>query len=155
MNFDQFLYYISTPCTDASIALVFSGDPSAFANLGSLRELVSDMSQEKALKLLFDQENTITLLNATFLLFWGVGLIYSLWRWLSRRPVCYSCGVGKDCLVPLDTPLAKELLNQYKHEFQSDEKTSVLSQIERLAELKEKGVLSEEEFQSQKAKCIA
>lgn len=74
---------------------------------------------------------------------------------MSRRPVCYSCGVGKDSLIPLDTPLGANLLNQYNHELPSDKKIDVIPQIEKLAELKEKGILSEEEFQSQKAKLLS
>ena len=155
MTFDQFSSYISNPFEDAMRTLVLSGDPSGFGDLESLRELMSNMPPDKVLKLIAGQEDTIILLNITFLLFWGIGLIYSLWRWMSRRPVCYSCGVGKDSLIPLNTPLGANLLNQYNHELPSDKKIDVLSQIEKLAELKEKGVLSEEEFQAQKAKLLS
>lgn len=155
MTFDQFSSYISNPFEDAMSTLVLSGDPSGFVDLESLGELMSNMPPDKVLKLISGQEDTIILLNITFLLSWGIGLIYSLWRWMSRRPVCYSCGVGKDSLIPLDTPLGANLLNQYNHELPSDKKIDVIPQIEKLSELKEKGILSEEEFQSQKAKLLS
>ena len=135
--------------------LVLSGDPSGFGDLESLRELMSNMPPDKVLKLISGQEDTIILLNITFLLFWGIGLIYSIWRRTSRRLVCYSCGAEKESLIPLDTPLGANLLNQYNHESPSDKKIDVIPQLEKLTELKEKGILTEEEFQKQKQKILS
>jgi hypothetical protein len=39
------------------------------------------------------------------------GLIYSLWRFSSRHPVCSKCGSVR--LIPLDTPAGRELATRY------------------------------------------
>jgi len=155
MTFDQFLSYISHPFEDALSSLSW-GDTSGFADLESLGELMSNMPPHKVVKLISGQENTIILLNITFLLFWGIGLIYSIWRLTSRRSTCPSCGAERDSLVPRDSPLGANLLNQLKHEVaESDERIDVASHLEELFELKQRGVLSEEEFQAQKAKLLS
>lgn len=43
-----------------------------------------------------------------WLLFIVPGLIYSLWRLSTRRPVCAKCGAEQ--LVPPDTPVGRRLL---------------------------------------------
>lgn len=40
------------------------------------------------------------------------GLVYSLWRLSSRRPVCRACGSSD--LVPLDTPAGRRIVEAQK-----------------------------------------
>jgi len=38
------------------------------------------------------------------------GLLYSIWRLISKKEVCSQC--GSSTLIPLDTPAGKELLGK-------------------------------------------
>ena len=155
MTVEQFLSYISHPYKEAQITFELSGDTSGFGDLKSLRGFMSNLPQDKILKLLSGQEGTILFVNITFLLLWGTAIIYSIWRWMSRRAVCRSCGAEKDFLIPLETPMGANLLNQCNHESPKViKKIDLIPQLEKLSELKEKGILTEEEFKVQKQKIL-
>jgi hypothetical protein len=156
MTFDQFLSYISHPYENAVNTFAVSGDTTGFGDIQALRSLTSTLPSDKVLKLISEQENTIILINLTFLLFWLIAIIYSLWRWLSKRAVCSVCGAETNYLIPLDTPLASNLLNQRKQDSpQVETKLDVLPQLEKLAEMKGKGILTEEEYLKMKQRIMS
>ena len=125
----------------------------------SMSEIVSVGSQQP-LYLNLDpslQElyNYAILVEASFCL-WIVALVYTLWRFLStKRRVCTSCD-SANCFVPLNSPEGKNILTDREATNTSSgaEQDGFLSQLEKLGELKEKGLLTEDEFQDQKQKLF-
>ncbi len=98
----------------------------------------------------------------------GLFLLCYIVEAIARRIVCFRCGAKKNSLVPLDTPEGERLLNQskgaQKKQFEKGKLTSsvdktreadIAAQLERLAKLKDKGVLTNKEFETQKTKLLS
>ena len=84
-----------------------------------------------------------------FLLLIVPGLIYFVWRYSSAFEQCSLCESRE--LIPHDSPKANEILAS----FTATEAGGVSSELERLAKLKEQGILNEDEFRQQKQKILA
>jgi len=78
------------------------------------------------------------------------GLIYSIWRISSKYQACRICKSKR--LVPIGSTAANNILQQKKEDKQ---KVDIPDQIKKLAELKESGVLTEQEFNEKKSKLLA
>ena len=76
------------------------------------------------------------------------GLIYFVWQHFSAFEQCSRCESRE--LIPQDSPKAKEILAG----FTATEAGGVSSELERLAKLKEQGILNEDEFRQQKQKIL-
>ncbi len=83
-----------------------------------------------------------------FLLLIVPGLIYAVWQHSSAFERCSRCKSRE--LIPQDSPKAKEILAG----FTATEAGGVSSELERLAKLKEQGILNEDEFRRQKQKIL-
>jgi hypothetical protein len=87
-----------------------------------------------------------------------LGPIYTTWRWATSYKGCSKCS-GRD-VIPADSPVARKILSEEREKgkaIPSDEnsKQDVVAKLEKLAELKQKGVLTDEEFQAQKRKLFS
>lgn len=84
-----------------------------------------------------------------WLIFFPVGIIYSIWRLCSKVKVCRACG-NENCFVPQNSPVGKQFLANQK-----STNIDLASQIEKLAELKDRGHISEEEFNKKKTELLS
>lgn len=80
------------------------------------------------------------------------GLIYSLWRHSARKQVCGSCGATT--LVPQGSPAAARQRAPLPAPEAAAAPSSVATELTKLVELRDKGVLTEAEFAVQKAKLL-
>jgi len=53
--------------------------------------------------------NIVPVLDGSFALFWTMALIYAIWRFMTKRPICPSCG-AENCFLPVDSPIGRSLL---------------------------------------------
>jgi hypothetical protein len=74
------------------------------------------------------------------------GLLYSVWRVSSRYKGCPVCK-SRD-VIPANSPLAKNFTDE-------ENNTNIPEQIEKLSDLKDKGILTENEFSLKKAELLA
>jgi hypothetical protein len=74
------------------------------------------------------------------------GLLYSVWRVSSRYKGCPVCK-SRD-VIPSDSPLAKNFTEEKNN-------TDITVQIENLSNLKDKGIITEDEFSLKKAELLA
>lgn len=136
----------------------YGWSPEEFAN--NISEIVSVGSQQPAYlnydPSLHELFNYTMLVEASFGL-WIVALIYTLWRFLSKkRRVCTNCG-SENCFVPINSPEGKRIVSESEATNTSSgtEQDGFLSQLEKLGELEEKGLLTKGEFQTQKQKLLS
>lgn len=88
----------------------------------------------------------------TFFLFWFwliPGLIYSAWRGSTRHPVCRVC--GGDAFVKLKEG---EKWEKETADTASKHQPTGIHELEKLAELRDKGIITNEEFINRKKKIL-
>lgn len=92
---------------------------------------------------------------------WIIAAGYTLWQFFTRKRTCPICREA-NCFVPKDTPEGMRI----SAEFQRDGKkgavdtgglarSNLTANLEKLNELKQKGVLSNEEFETAKKKLFS
>ena len=86
-----------------------------------------------------------------WLLIFPIGIIYTLWRLCSKVKVCPSCG-QENCFIPINTPAGRKLMNQIKST--PEKNIDIASHLQKLGDLKEKGLITEEEFIKEKTKYL-
>jgi hypothetical protein len=95
-------------------------------------------------------------IEACFLIWWIIALFFIIWLLITRRQICSKCGAKKDCLIPLESPLGANLIIQSKQDVpEVGKKSGIIQQLEKLSELKAKGVLTQEEVQEYKKRILS
>ncbi len=89
-----------------------------------------------------------------WLVFFPVGIIYSVWRLCSKVKVCVVCG-NEGNFVPKDSPIGKDILARQRETKNSNASTNIADQLEKMAILRDKGIISEDEFNKKKSELLA